>query len=74
MNPAEAVTVLTTGIRWRKSSYSQGANTCVEITTELGGWVGVRDSKLSSSSPILAIPAERWHAFTTAVKAGNFDA
>jgi hypothetical protein len=74
VNHAEAVTALTTGSTWRKSSYSQAANDCVEITTELGGWVGVRDSKLGSASPIVAIPAEQWHAFTTAVKAGDVDA
>ncbi|MGW2569415.1 DUF397 domain-containing protein [Streptomyces sp. NPDC001537] len=30
--------------RWRKSSYSGGANDCVEVA-ELGKWVAVRDSK-----------------------------
>ncbi|MFF5496275.1 DUF397 domain-containing protein [Streptomyces aquilus] len=30
--------------RWRKSSYSGGANDCVEVA-ELGGHTAVRDSK-----------------------------
>ena len=32
------------GTRWRKSSYSGGANDCVEVE-ELGAYVAVRDSK-----------------------------
>ncbi|KPI15667.1 protein of unknown function DUF397 [Actinobacteria bacterium OK074] len=32
------------GAQWRRSSYSGGANDCVEVA-ELGEWVAVRDSK-----------------------------
>jgi uncharacterized protein DUF397 len=39
--------------RWRTSSYSQGANNCVEITAVLG-WVGIRDSALGDRGPVLA--------------------
>ncbi|MFI1563864.1 DUF397 domain-containing protein [Streptomyces sp. NPDC020490] len=38
--------------RWRKSSYSGGANDCVEIA-ELGEHVAVRDSKDISRRPLL---------------------
>ena len=38
--------------RWRKSSYSGGANDCVEVA-ELGGHVAVRDSKNISRGPLL---------------------
>ncbi|MEU0429490.1 DUF397 domain-containing protein [Streptomyces canus] len=38
--------------RWRRSSYSGGANDCVEVA-ELGGHVAVRDSKDISRAPLL---------------------
>nr|WP_093508141.1 DUF397 domain-containing protein [Streptomyces sp. Ag109_O5-10] len=38
--------------RWRKSSYSGGANDCVEVA-ELGERAAVRDSKDISRGPLL---------------------
>ncbi|MGW7365593.1 DUF397 domain-containing protein [Streptomyces sp. NPDC054841] len=38
--------------RWRKSSYSGGANDCVEIA-DLGAFVAIRDSKDRRRSPIV---------------------
>ncbi|MFI5812636.1 DUF397 domain-containing protein [Streptomyces sp. NPDC051643] len=40
------------GVRWRKSSYSGGANDCVEIA-ELGVLVAVRDSKRGDLRPLV---------------------
>ncbi|MEU5093730.1 MULTISPECIES: DUF397 domain-containing protein [Streptomyces] len=40
-----------TQARWRKSSYSGGANDCVEIA-ELGEHVAVRDSKNTGLRPL----------------------
>ena len=57
---------------WRKSSHSQGMNGCVEIATA-ADWVGIRDSKLGTDSPILTVTTAEWTAFTTAVKANEFD-
>ncbi|MDR7301319.1 transcriptional regulator with XRE-family HTH domain [Haloactinomyces albus] len=48
---------------WRKSSRSQGQNTCVEAATNVSGWVGVRDSKLGEASPVLAFTSAQWRAF-----------
>jgi hypothetical protein len=62
MNHDHALAALTTAAGWHKSRYSQGINGCVEITTELPGWVGVRDSKLGPASPLLAIPTAQWRA------------
>jgi hypothetical protein len=62
MNRDHARAALTTAAGWRKSSYSWGANGCVEITTELPGWVGVRDSKLGPASPLLAVTTAQWRA------------
>ncbi|WP_281154921.1 DUF397 domain-containing protein [Streptomyces sp. HYC2] len=39
-------------MRWRKSSYSGGANDCVEIA-ELGMFVAVRDSKDVGRQPLI---------------------
>ncbi|MER6566298.1 DUF397 domain-containing protein [Streptomyces sp. NPDC001093] len=41
-----------THVRWRKSSYSGGANDCVEIA-ELGMFVAVRDSKDVRRQPLI---------------------
>jgi len=61
------------GARWRKSSYSNGgANNCVEVATS-AGWVGVRDSKLGTDSPILTFTEAEWAAFTSGVKDDEFD-
>jgi len=37
---------------WRKSSYSGGANDCVEIA-DLGQYVAIRDSKNRQDPPLL---------------------
>lgn len=71
MNHDQAATGLTTAAGWRKSSYSQGANGCVEVTTELPGWVGVRDSKLGTDSPVLAFTQSEWHTTLAAAQAGE---
>ncbi|WP_034274415.1 DUF397 domain-containing protein [Haloechinothrix halophila] len=68
--PSAALRQATT---WQKSSYSQGASDCVEITTDVPGWVGVRDSKLGGSSPVLAFSQGEWNAFIAGAKAGEFD-
>ena len=60
MNYDQAVAGLATAAGWHKSSYSQGQNGCVEITTELPGWVGVRDTKLGTASPVLAVTTAQW--------------
>ena len=66
MNHDHALAALITAAGWRKSSYSWGENNCVEITTELPGWVGVRDSKLGTASPLLAVTTAAWRALLAA--------
>ncbi|MCX2732986.1 DUF397 domain-containing protein [Saccharopolyspora sp. NFXS83] len=58
--------------RWRKSSRSHAANGCVEVGSTMGH-VGVRDSKLGCTSPILTFTASTWSDFTAATRAGTFD-
>lgn len=55
---------------WRKSSYSGGAQDCVEVTSDLPGAVAVRDSK-DRSGPVLMFGSQAWHAFVAGVKSGT---
>lgn len=51
---------------WRKSTFSNGSSNCIETASQ-PGTVAVRDSK-DPAGPRLAIPADRWSAFTRALK------
>ncbi|WP_458690955.1 DUF397 domain-containing protein [Nocardia tengchongensis] len=61
------------GVVWFKSSRSAQQDACVEAAHLRGGRVGVRDSKLGESSPVLVFDGVIWDRFTSAVKAGRFD-
>ena len=50
----------------------QGQNTCVEITTETTGWVGVRDSKAGVTHDVLVFGANQWHALVDAARTRRF--
>jgi Domain of unknown function (DUF397) len=57
---------------WFTSSYTNaGQNNCVEVNHSLAGHVGVRDSKLGSASPVLAVPAAQWVCLLAAVQDGT---
>lgn len=73
MKHEDALVALTQAGGWRKSSYSQGANDCVEVTT-VPGWVGLRDSKLGDASPLLAFNLAEWRAMLAAARDGQLDA
>lgn len=57
------------GVRWLRSSYSTGANNCVETalprTGPGAGLLAVRDSK-DPSGPALLFSPESWAGFTAA--------
>ncbi|MGW1676424.1 DUF397 domain-containing protein [Saccharopolyspora sp. NPDC002376] len=73
---------------WRKSSYSQGQGTCVEIQWRKSSYsphndncvevglgfdaVGIRDTKDRDGGQ-LAVDPSRWHAFLRAIKDGALD-
>ncbi len=60
---------------WYTSSYTNGGqNDCVEVNYSLTGHVGVRDSKLGTTSPVLAIPAPQWSRIIASVQDGALDA
>ncbi|MFJ9704762.1 DUF397 domain-containing protein [Streptomyces sp. NPDC101234] len=56
--------------RWRKSSYSGGANDCVEVA-ELGERAAVRDSKDVSRGPLL-FPKATMRALIGGIASGTF--
>ncbi len=56
---------------WRKSSYSNGANNCVEIS-DRPQRVAIRDSK-RPEGPVIEVTRAAWRAFLDGVKRGEFD-
>jgi hypothetical protein len=62
-----------TGAMWRKSTRSgNGGSDCVEVSDNLPGIVGVRDSK-DPGGPALVFTPSEWAAFVGGVKGGEFD-
>ncbi|MFJ3234195.1 DUF397 domain-containing protein [Streptomyces sp. NPDC086787] len=59
------------GVRWLRSSYSTGANNCVETARPrsgpLTGLLAVRDSK-TPSGPALLFSAGSWTGFLAALR------
>lgn len=59
-------------LRWKKSTFSTGAQQCVEAARARDGGRWVRDSK-DRSGPAHYFTAAEWDAFVTGVKDGEFD-
>lgn len=57
---------------WFKSSYSSGAENCLE-SAKVPGLVPVRDSK-AKQGPALAFTQDAWGTFIDHVKRGDFGA
>lgn len=55
---------------WRKSTYSDVANGCVEVGFTSAG-VQIRDSKIADS-PVIAFTTEQWTAFRLGATDGEF--
>ncbi|MGH3697708.1 MAG: DUF397 domain-containing protein [Pseudomonas sp.] len=59
-------------VTWRTSSYSSGqGGNCVAVA-DLDSGRAVRDSK-NPTGPVLVFSAVAWSAFTTGIRAGEFD-
>jgi hypothetical protein len=59
-----------TAAAWRTSTFCD-LNGCVEVAL-LDNQVAVRDAK-DKASPVLLFTAPEWEAFTSGVRAGEFD-
>jgi hypothetical protein len=57
---------------WRKSTFCNGAATCVEVALLPDGLVALRDSK-EQDGPVLLFTEAEWLAFTAGVRKGEFD-
>ena len=58
----------TTGIPWRRSSYSGADNgNCLEVRADLPGRVPVRDSKRPGGAQ-LVVPLAAWRAFVDGMR------
>lgn len=57
---------------WRKSSFCNGASSCVEVQRLPDGSVVMRDGK-NPDGPVLTLSAREWDAFVAGVKDGEFD-
>ena len=68
MNHHEALVALATATGWHKSTRSDAQNGCLEVTTAVSGWIGVRDTKLGKRSPVLACTTVEWMAMLAAAK------
>ncbi|HEY7483297.1 MAG TPA: DUF397 domain-containing protein [Streptosporangiaceae bacterium] len=58
---------------WRKSARC-GANAgCVEVARLASKHIGVRDSKIVATSPILSFNTQEWRSFLGTIKTGRLD-
>jgi hypothetical protein len=58
---------------WAKSSHSGGnGGQCVEVASNLPGFVAVRDSK-DPDGPKLIFTPDEWRAFAAGIRGGEFD-
>ncbi|MFD7090417.1 DUF397 domain-containing protein [Streptomyces sp. NPDC056652] len=60
---------LTCPSAWHRSSYSTGANNCVECAPNAVGGLAVRDSK-EVTRPHLSFSADAWTSFVSALRDG----
>ncbi|MFG3257643.1 DUF397 domain-containing protein [Streptomyces sp. NPDC048172] len=60
-------------LRWRRSSYSTGANNCVEAARNDDGRLAVRDSKQARDGDghVLLFGSTAWASFVTSVRAAT---
>jgi hypothetical protein len=61
------------GSVWRKSARCGANGGCVEVARLVGQHIGVRDSKIVATSPVLSFTSREWRSFLGSVKTGRLD-
>jgi hypothetical protein len=69
MNPGEDASTS----KWRKSARCGANGGCVEVARLTSRNVGVRDSKIVTTSPVLSFSPREWRSFIGTVKTGRLD-
>lgn len=59
-------------LAWRISRFCNGSSSCVEFAEMADGNVALRDGK-AEDGPVLVFTPDEWDAFTSGVRAGEFD-
>jgi Domain of unknown function (DUF397) len=72
MNPTDAVIALTATAGWKTSTRTSQGQNCVEVTTAVPGWVGIRDTK-NRAAGLLTVNQQQWNNFLNAILAGELD-
>ena len=62
----------TTGIRWRKPSYSDNGGNCVEVGQDHDGMILVRDTKDHGHGTVQRYTTSEWRAFIAGVRSNEF--
>ncbi|MEV6987442.1 DUF397 domain-containing protein [Sphaerisporangium sp. NPDC051017] len=71
MEPRNLIPADLTGAVWKKSSRSgNNGGECVEVASNLGGVVALRDSK-DPRGPVLTIAPAEWRTFLGGIKHGR---
>jgi len=72
MDHEDIVTALTHALGWKTSSWTSKGQNCVEVTTAVLGWAGVRDTKKRAAG-LLAFNAQQWIMFIQSAANGQLD-
>jgi hypothetical protein len=72
MNHPDAVIALHHAAGWFTSSRTSQGEACVEVTTAVPGWIGIRDTK-NRATGLLALNHQQWTTFLCAINEGQFD-
>lgn len=68
MNHTDAVIAITAASGWKTSTRTSQGQNCVEVTTAVPGWVGIRDTK-NRAAGLLAVNCQQWNNFLDTIRA-----